>query len=178
MDKKFLDERTTSSATTSTILSSSDWLETTTFISTLAPTTLLLEKDVLPDTSAERSTNSINYLSFNKDNFQRNKKNLPVARPKKSSLEIDPCDEFECETYTVPGPFCTYYTKGLYDVDCFLPCLTENCTTEIQYATFCPKYECRYLPGPSPIFPPKPNPPSENWTLIGLIIGGTKILVN
>lgn len=106
-------------------------------------------------------------------NSSTSTENIVFAEKTLIAKEIDPCDEFECSTYNVPGPFCIYYKKGLFDSDCFIPCRLENCSTQTEFGIACPKFSCRYLPGPSPIKPtPKPATPSHFELGLGIGLGG------
>jgi len=77
----------------------------------------------------------------------------------------DPCDKFDCHVETIPGDICTIPVKGPFDLFCFIPCMLDNCTKEVQPGNICFDFICTPKPGPGPTPPgPGPTPPGPGPT--------------
>lgn len=147
-------------------------LETTTFSNIELETATLLPNIKIKDVSADffsketttldttqtttttTTTTTLSYITTIATKFLHTKKFT-------DTMALDPCLNYNCQSYTVPGPFCVYYIKTKYDINCFLPCLTENCTKETQFGINCPEFNCELIPNPTPSpTPPTPIPPT------------------
>lgn len=92
---------------------------------------------------------------------------------------MDPCINFDCKVATVipTDGYCTYFKKEPNDIDCFLPCMTENCTKFYSPDSVCVTYFCNEktttsTPVPFTTFPPEPPIPADvDWALVGPLSG-------
>jgi len=82
---------------------------------------------------------------------------LTTSSYAQNNLPHDPCDDYNCHIESVTADFCTLPEKGPYDIDCWIPCLIDNCTKVIEPGNTCLDYIC--IPKPGPIPPPVPPTP-------------------
>lgn len=83
------------------------------------------------------------------------------------------CSGFICDEEMKFKEKCTIYSKGPYDKYCSIPCLLDNCTSEIRYDDFtCIVFKC--IPKWDPIGPtPAPPSPKSNALSLGIGLGLT-----
>lgn len=95
---------------------------------------------------------------------------------------MDPCVNFDCKVATVvpTDGYCTYFKKGINDLNCFLPCMTDNCTKFYSPDTACITYFCQEksttsTPTPMTTMPPGPSPSDNDTTLVWSLSAGKKM---
>lgn len=78
-------------------------------------------------------------------------------------------NNFLCHTFFEPQETCLYYTKGLFDSDCHIPCELSNCTKHFISSELCPIFSCIAVIHPA-IF-------TNNWLIIfGIVLGSLCLL--
>ena len=81
------------------------------------------------------------------------------------------CDGFDCFSLIKYEDDCVEFVKGPSDVDCEIPCYTDNCTSlHLGPLEDCIIVQCfPKPPAPTPI-PPRPIPPAHSTTVMVTVV--------